>query len=92
MDAAAQLKHSTLGQGVPAPPAHVISESAPASQTAAKPAKKPRERWTPEEHGRFLEGLKMYHRDWRSIESVFQYSWILPDGEFCAFVLLTVWA
>jgi hypothetical protein len=41
------------------------------SNLASKgPGKKPRERWTAEEHERFLEGLKMFHRDWKSIESV----------------------
>lgn len=68
MDAAAQLRHRSLTQGVPTPPGQVNAECTPASQTAGKPTKKPRERWTPEEHNRFLEGLKMYHRDWRSIE------------------------
>eukprot|EP00892_Ulva_mutabilis_P010182 jgi/Ulvmu1/7536/UM037_0080.1 len=66
MDASAHVLQSSMSQRVPAPPAPVHSESAPAS--ASKPNKKPRERWTPDEHARFLEGLKMYHRDWRSIE------------------------
>lgn len=37
----------------------------PSEQVAPK---KPRERWTPEEHELFLEGLKKYHRDWRAVE------------------------
>lgn len=40
----------------------------PAPSVASKVAKKPRERWTAEEHERFLAGLKMFHRDWKSIE------------------------
>lgn len=43
----------------------------PAPSVASKVAKKPRERWTAEEHERFLAGLKMFHRDWKSIESAF---------------------
>jgi hypothetical protein len=33
-----------------------------------KESKRPRERWTPEEHELFLEGLKKYNRDWRAVE------------------------
>lgn len=43
----------------------------PTPSFASKGAKKPRERWTADEHERFLEGLKMFHRDWKSIESAF---------------------
>lgn len=69
MDAAAHVQQGCMPQVIPAPPAPVHSESMPSSRTGGKVGKKPRERWTPEEHARFLEGLKMYHRDWRSIES-----------------------
>jgi hypothetical protein len=44
---------------------------------------KPRERWTDEEHERFLEALKLHGRQWRRIEGQQRQQFALraqPDG------------
>ena len=46
----------------------VVKEGAVRAVETKKVGKKPRERWTAEEHALFLEGLKTFHRDWRAIE------------------------
>ena len=51
------------------PSAGPESAAGPAIDNHGKTSKKPRERWTQEEHDRFVEGLRQYHRDWRAIES-----------------------
>jgi len=60
--APATIEESTSSPVVNEPPEEFIKQRKPYTMT------KQREAWTPEEHKKFVEAVKLYKRDWKAIE------------------------